>query len=75
MDEALRRWAQTSELNYVRKRLILMKTELLQVRVSPKLKALLTQAAAGYGISVSEYVRMLVSESCGAGAEKGKTKK
>ena len=38
------------------------KSESLMIRISPEVKAILTQKASALGMSMSEYVRLLILE-------------
>jgi antitoxin component of RelBE/YafQ-DinJ toxin-antitoxin module len=38
------------------------KSESLQIRISPEVKAILTEKAAALGMTMSEYVRLLILE-------------
>lgn len=42
-----------------------MKTELLQIRISPELKSVLVDQAAKAGMTASEYVRYLIQKNTG----------
>lgn len=39
-----------------------VKTELLNIRISPEIKAILESKAAALGMTMSEYVRLLILE-------------
>lgn len=42
-----------------------MKTELLQIRISPELKSVLVDQAAKAGMTASEYIRFLIEKNLG----------